>query len=124
MKKMLSLVMVLAMTLTLAACGGSSAPAATAAPAPAATEAPAVAETAAAPAAETDKSETAGVVAYLERSVKLRQSFFAASSCVDAARHQSRRLVVAKQRPLLIRTAAARVFTNLLHSHVNDKSGK
>ena len=79
---------------------------------------------AAAPAAETDKSETAGVVAYLKRSVKLRQSFFAASSCVDAARHQSRRLVVAKQRPLLIRTAAARVFTNLLHSHVNDKSGK
>ena len=46
MKKVISLIMVLAMTLTLAACGGSSAPAATAAPAPAATEA--AAETAAA----------------------------------------------------------------------------
>ena len=62
MKKMLSLVMVLAMTLTLAACGGSSAPAATAAPAPAATEAPAVAETAAAPAADVPAGLEDGVL--------------------------------------------------------------
>ena len=62
MKKMLSLVMVLAMTLTLAACGGSSAPAATAAPAPAATEAPAAAETAAAPAADVPAGLEDGVL--------------------------------------------------------------
>ena len=62
MKKMLSLVMVLAMTLALAACGGSSAPAATAAPAPAATEAPAAAETAAAPAADVPAGLEDGVL--------------------------------------------------------------
>ena len=62
MKKMLSLVMVLAMALTLAACGGSSAPAATAAPAPAATEAPAAAETAAAPAADVPAGLEDGVL--------------------------------------------------------------
>ena len=62
MKKMLSLVMVLAMTLTLAACGGSSAPTATAAPAPAATEAPAAAETAAAPTADVPAGLEDGVL--------------------------------------------------------------
>ncbi|MDO5546491.1 MAG: transporter substrate-binding domain-containing protein [Eubacteriales bacterium] len=48
MKKMLSLIMVLTMVLALAACGGSSDPAATEAPAPAATEATAAATEAAA----------------------------------------------------------------------------
>ena len=62
MKKILSLVMVLAMTLALAACGGSSAPAATAAPAPAATEAPAAAATEAAPAADVPAGLEDGVL--------------------------------------------------------------
>ena len=62
MKKILSLVMVLAMTLALAACGGSSAPAATAAPAPAATEAPTAAATEAAPAADVPAGLEDGVL--------------------------------------------------------------
>ena len=62
MKKMLSLILVLAMTLALAACGGSSAPAATEAPAAAATEAPAAAETAAAPAADVPAGLEDGVL--------------------------------------------------------------
>ena len=61
MKKMLSFGMAVVMTLALVACGGSSAPAATAAPAPA-TEAPAAAETAAAPAADVPAGLEDGVL--------------------------------------------------------------
>ena len=62
MKKILSIIMVLTMTLALAACGGSSAPAATTAPAaPAATEA-APASTEAAPAADVPAGLEDGVL--------------------------------------------------------------
>ena len=50
MKKLISILMVLAMVMALAACGGSSAPAAT--QAPAATEAPAATQAPAAPASK------------------------------------------------------------------------
>lgn len=61
MKKMLSFGMAVVMTLALVACGGFSAPAATAAPAPA-TEASAAAETAAAPAADVPAGLEDGVL--------------------------------------------------------------
>ena len=60
MKKILSIIMVLAMTLALAACGGSSAPAATTAPA--ATEAAPAATEAAAPAADVPAGLEDGVL--------------------------------------------------------------
>ena len=57
MKKLISLLLVLAMAMTLVACGGSSAPAATEAPA----AAPAATEAAAAPAAPAAEVKTYNV---------------------------------------------------------------